>query len=326
MRIQMRTWASVLSLAALVAGANIVRAQAPAAPAAGAAGKPAAVVNGEPITQTEVAAVANLVISQQFKTQPPTDAQRRSVWSEVVNMLIDDAVLRQFLAKNNLQVPPAEVEKQFAEVKSNLEKSTPPRKLEDFYKETGQTEATMKQSILNMLRWAEFVKTRLKEEDVKRYYDANKDFFDKVAVHAAHILIKVTPSTSEVEKQAARVKLASLRAEILAGKVDFAEAAKKYSQCSSAPNGGDIGFIPRKMLVDENFARTAFALKPGEVSDVVQTEAGLHLIRCLERKPGEPSDYAKIHDDVRDIYVDEMRQAITTQERRNAKIEVNSPW
>ncbi|MFX5991181.1 hypothetical protein ABTF02_18315, partial [Acinetobacter baumannii] len=77
-----------------------------------------------------MAAVANLVISQQFKTQPPTDAQRRSVWSEVVNMLIDDAVLRQFLAKNNLQVPPAEVEKQFAEVKSNLEKSTPPRKLE----------------------------------------------------------------------------------------------------------------------------------------------------------------------------------------------------
>jgi peptidyl-prolyl cis-trans isomerase C len=324
-----RKWTGLAVVAALVVGGSAARAQAPSpvpAPPAAAGGKPAAVVNGEPIGQGEVSAVLNMVVAQQFKTQPATDAQRRAIWMEVVNMLIDDAVLRQYLTRCNLQVPPAEVEKQFNEVKANLAKTNPPRKLEDFYKETGQNEQQIKASILNLLRWGEYVKTRLKEEEVKKYYDTNREFFDKVMVHACHILIRVTPTTSAAEKQAALAKLTALRADILAGKIDFAEAAKKNSQCNSAPNGGDIGFIPRKMLVDEAFAKAAFALKPGEVSDVVQTDAGLHLIKCVERKPGEASDYTKIQEAVRECCVDDMRQSIISQERHTAKVEINPPW
>jgi peptidyl-prolyl cis-trans isomerase C len=322
-----RKLAALAGAAALAVGVSMSYAQAPApapqaAPPAAPqapAGKPAVVVNGEPIVASEVNSVVDIVIKQRFKTQPPTDAQRREIWMEVVTMLVDDALLRQYLNKSNIQVPQVEVDRQFAELKTSLEKNN--RKLEDFYKETGQTEAQIKTSLLNMLRWAEHVKARLKEEDVKRYYMDNKDFFDRVTVHAAHILMRLPANASEADKQAARQKLTAIKVEIVAGRLDFAAAAKQYSQCSSAPNGGDIGFIPRKMLVDEAFAKVAFALKQNEVSDVVQTDAGLHIIKCLERKAGEATDYEKTKDDVRDFYVDELRQGIIAQERRSAKIE-----
>jgi peptidyl-prolyl cis-trans isomerase C len=314
MKMGPRKLAALVSVAVLALGVSMSRAQVPAT-----AGKPAAVVNGEPITATEVNAVVDLVVKQRFKTQPPTDVQRREIWTEVVTMLTDDALLRQYLTKSGIQVPQVEVDRQFDELKASLEKNK--RKLEDFYRETGQSEAQIKASILNMLRWTEHVKTRLKEEDVKRYYTENKEFFDKVTVHVSHILMRLPANATAADKQAGVQKLTALKAEIVAGKIDFAEAAKKHSQCSSAPAGGDIGFIPRKMLVDEMFAKVAFSLKPGEVSDVVQTDAGLHLIKVLERKPGEPSEYEKIKEDVRDFYVDEMRQTIIAQERRTAKID-----
>lgn len=323
MRVDPRKWVALASLAVLTAGAVGGRAQAPAGGAA-SAGKPAAVVNGEPVSQADVANFVGRVIKEQFKTQPPTEAQRRSIWTECANMMVDEALLRQFLARSSVQVPAGEVEKQFADMKNTVEKAG--RKMDDVYRESGQNEQQLKNSILNVLRREEFAKTRVKEEDVKRYFDENREFFDRVTVHAAHILIRVAPTASDVEKQAARAKLATLRAEIVGGKADFAEAAKKTSQCTSAPNGGDIGFIPRKMLVDENFAKAAFALKPGEVSDVVQTEAGMHLIKCLERRPGEACDYAKEKDSIRECYVEEMMQNIIAQERRTAKIEMNPPW
>src|SRR5262249_30870083 len=145
-----------------------------------------------------------------------------------------------------------------AELEASLKKEN--KTLQDFFKETGQSEAQLRISIVNMLQWAVFVKQHLTDEDVKKYYDESKDFFDRIAVRASHIVVRVPPTASDTEREAARGKLMALRQEIEAGKIDFAEAAKKHSQCTSAPNGGDIGYFPRKLAVEEPFAKAAFAL------------------------------------------------------------------
>src|SRR5205807_109095 len=107
---------------------------------------------------------------------------------------------------------------------------------------------------------------------------------------ASHILVRLSPTASEAEQKDMRARLAALRQDIVAGKIDFAEAAKKYSQDTLAANGGDMGYFPRKMVVDELYARTAYSLKVGEVSPLVQTEFGLYLIKMTDRKPGTPSE------------------------------------
>lgn len=284
--------------------------------------KPAAVVNGESIGQAEVDQVTALIIKDQFKLQPATEEQRRDVRAQVVMMAIDDTLMRQFLAKTGIQVAPAEVEKQMAELAENLKKGTPARTVADFCRETGQSEAQVRASVANMLRWTEYVKTKIKEADVRKYYEENREVFDMVQVRASHVMVRLAPNASEAERQAAAQKLAGLRVEIAAGKLDFAEAAKKNSTCPTAPGGGDLGFFPRRGM-PEPFAKAAFALPVGGVSDIVATELGLHLIKVTERKNGTPSDYEQIKEAVHREYVEEVRQNILTQERMTAKIDVD---
>lgn len=90
-------------------------------------------------------------------------------------------------------------------------------------------------------------------------------------VKAKHILVS---SEEEAKK---------ILEDITAGKVSFEEAAKKYSQCPSKENGGDLGFFSRGMMV-KPFEDAAFAMKKGEVSAPVKTDFGWHLIKVEETK------------------------------------------
>jgi peptidyl-prolyl cis-trans isomerase C len=314
--------ASAVAVAVLAGG---VGAQAPQSPAvANPPPKVAAVVNGESITMADVETV--------LKRGDPTPTeltalQRRQRELEALQMLIDDQLMQQFLRKNVARVEPAEVDKQLAELLETLKKSG--TTLADFLRERVMTEAQLRNDMANMLMWTHYVKAHVTDADVKRYYDENKDFFDQVTVRASHIVIRVPatgdPAKVAAEREAARAKLVALRQDIVAGKLDFAEAAKKHSQCSSAPSGGDLGYFRRKWMLEENLAKTAFALKVGDVSEVVQTDYGLHLIKVTDRKPGQPSTYEKIKDDVREFYIEEIRQNLLAQQRKQyeAQIQIN---
>jgi peptidyl-prolyl cis-trans isomerase C len=283
--------------------------QPPAAP------KLAAVVRGEPILLSDVDAVLK---SHPLPTEP-TALQRKQMQMETLGMMIDELLMRQFVRKNGPPIDPNQVNKHLADLTEELKKKG--HTLQDFLRENNQTEAELRAEMQNMLQWAEYVKVNVHEPDVHRYYDENRDFFDKVTVRVSHIVIRVSPTAPVSERDTARAKLLALRQDIVASKIEFGEAAKKHSQCTSAPAGGDIGYIARRYMVEENLARTAFSLKVGEVSDVVQTDYGLHLVKVTDRKPGQPSEYAKIKDDVREIYIEELMHSIVAQERKRAETE-----
>jgi peptidyl-prolyl cis-trans isomerase C len=282
--------------------------------------KTAAVVDGTPIKMAEVESILK-------KAGPTattlTDAQRKQLQLEAVGMLIDDLLMEKFLRQHASRIDPAEVNKKFAELTTSLKQQG--KTMEDFYKESGQNEMQVRTNLVNMLQWAAYVKEHLTEAEIKRYYDQNREFFDRVSVRASHIVLRAPAGISAGEREQARARLQALRQEIVGGKLDFADAAKKYSQCTSAPEGGDIGYFPRKLAVEEPFAKAAFALKVGEVSDVVETDYGLHLIKVTDRKPGQPSDYGKVKDEVRELCIEEMRLAVLAQQRKTAHIEINLP-
>jgi peptidyl-prolyl cis-trans isomerase C len=282
--------------------------------------KSAAVVNGEPIPLADVEAVMR---RQPPPAHPMTLEQRRQVQMEILGMMIDDMLMQQFLRKNASPADPAEVIKEYARFEGELKAKG--QTVADFLKESGQTDNELRTAMAQMLQWANYIKGRVSEADVKKFYDENKDFFDQVQVRASHIVLRLPPTASEGERQSARARLTAIRQEIVAGKLDFAEAVKKHSQCPSASNGGDVGYITRKGAVDESFARAAFAMKIGDLSDVVQTDYGFHIIKVTERKPGTPSVYEKIKEDVREFCIEDMRQAVILQQRKVAQVEVNLP-
>jgi parvulin-like peptidyl-prolyl isomerase len=320
---RMRNWGSVVSVVVLMIGtsgtfAQVAQfAQAPAK----SSRKPAAMVNGEPIMMEEVEAVLK---HEPVSASPPTEIQRRQMQLEALGLVIDDRLVQQFLRKNGPAIPPVEVQKKLAELEGSLKAQG--RAMSEFLRENGMTMPQLQADTLKMLQWAAFVRLQIKEADLRRYYEENKDYFDQIKVQASHIVFRVPASAAPTEVQASRERLEKLRQEIVSGKIAFAEAARKFSQCPSAQDGGNIGYFFRKYTVQEPLAKAAFAMKVGDISDIVQSDYGLHLIKVTDRKAaGPPSDYEKIREDVRESCAMEMMNTLVAQQRKIAKIDINLP-
>jgi peptidyl-prolyl cis-trans isomerase C len=127
-------------------------------------------------------------------------------------------------------------------------------------------------------------KTKVEEEEINRYYEENKVKFEiPEKIKARHILIQVKKTAAEQEQKKAKAKLEKVLQRVRAGE-DFAKLATEFSEDpGSKKQGGDLGFFTRGMMAPE-FEKAAFSLKPGEVSDIVQTNFGFHIIRYEERK------------------------------------------
>lgn len=277
----------------------------------------AATVNGESISRAQVDAW----IRRHLPVQPAAVAPPRELRAAALEALIEDLLLKQFLEKNAPPVDSAELDRQLAAFTTSLR--TKGQTLARFLEETRQTEAELRESWAILMRLDGYVRKTATEADLKAYHAENRDHFDGVEVNASHILIRVGSKATPVERAAAKEKLEALKKDIVAGKLEFAAAAKKHSQCPSALDGGALGFLPRKNgPMDEAFSKAAFALKPGETSPVVESEMGLHLIRVTERKPGKTSEYAKCVDEVREAYADDRRPILVAIFRMESKIEI----
>jgi parvulin-like peptidyl-prolyl isomerase len=133
------------------------------------------------------------------------------------------------------------------------------------------------------------------EEELRRYYEENRDRYrTEEMVRASHILIKIGRGSSEADRQQALQKARFVRAEILKDPNRFAELSKKYSEGPSASRGGDLGYFTRDRMVKE-FSEAAFGLAPGQVSDVIETTFGYHVIKVEDRRPAqyEPFERAR---------------------------------
>lgn len=139
--------------------------------------------------------------------------------------------------------------------------------------------------------------TKISEDEMKKYYEENKDDFYTDTVTASHILIKTIDDDgnelSDAKKKEAKKTAEEALAKVKAGE-DFAEVAKEYSEDSSASSGGELGTFGRGKMVTE-FEDAAFAMKAGEISDIVETEYGYHIIKVTERV-----DKQETYDDVKD--------------------------
>lgn len=136
-------------------------------------------------------------------------------------------------------------------------------------------------------------------DEIKQYYEEHKgDYTAPEQRHAAHILIAVSAKASEAEKKAARAKAESILQQVKQSPGKFADLAKENSDDpGSKAKGGDLGFFVRGMML-KPFEDAAFGLKPGEISGVVQTDFGFHIIKLLEAKGGGVTPLDEVKADI----------------------------
>jgi len=138
------------------------------------------------------------------------------------------------------------------------------------------------------------------EDDMRAHFDAHQEEYTRVErVQAQHILIKPAAETDEA-KAAARAKLEEIRQRVQGGGA-FASEAAAHSECPSGRQaGGSLGWFSRGMMVPP-FDQAAFSLQVGELSGVIETAFGYHLIQKTGHEPAAPADYAEARESIRDF-------------------------
>ena len=156
------------------------------------------------------------------------------------------------------------------------------------------------------------------EDEVTAFYEAHKaEYVEPPQVLCQHILVKGS-------NDAALDKIKEIRERIVNDKADFAEEAKKHCDCPSGAQGGSLGWFGRGMMVPE-FDKAAFEMKKGEVSGVVTTEFGYHIIYKADERGGGQQTIVDVHDQIKDLLRHEARgkamDAYVAELREKATIE-----
>ncbi len=136
---------------------------------------------------------------------------------------------------------------------------------------------------ISMLREKRFGNIKISRKETEEFYQTFTDSLPNVksSVDISHILLQITPS--EISFQEAFQKISDIQQRLKSGE-DFGQLAQQYSEDpGSAKNNGELGFVSRGTFVKE-FEQTAFSLKEGEISDIVQTQFGFHIIQLLEKQ------------------------------------------
>ena len=172
-------------------------------------------------------------------------------------------------------------------------------------------------------------KVKVTEADCKKFYDENRSkFVVPEQVRASHILILCPPeATGEVRTQ----KLAQIQAalSLVKGGENFADVARKFSEDpGSKEQGGDLGFFSRGRMVPE-FETAAFALATNQVSDVVTTHYGYHVIKAIERKPAGERTFADAKENIesylKNLQGQEVAKQYLKELRDKSKVEILLP-
>ena len=217
-----------------------------------------------------------------------------------LNELINIELLKQESADKKVEAASEDVEKELDKIKAQFHK---PGEFEKAMKKNDISIDTIKNDIKTRLAINKLLEMELgnkkvaTEKDIKTFYDNNPNFFKtQESVKASHILIKVAPESDEESIAEARKKAEDILAKAKSGK-NFGELAKKYSEGPSASNEGDLGFFIRGQMV-KPFEDAAFSLKNGEISDIVSSRFGFHIIKVFDHKKEGTTPYDEVRDSI----------------------------
>lgn len=314
----------------LAAGAALAVAIALAAPAAA---QVVVRVNGAPITNEQLDRGFNDVLRERKLnlTRMRNPAQARDLKVLALDRLIREELFWQQAQKDGLVVDEATVEASFRETRSRFstQEAFETQLMRQGTDEKGFREQTRR--LLSADRYAQHVveqRVKVTDADIEGFYKLNMSLFDKPdQVKVRTLAIAAPSSQSAAERRGARLRIEALRQELVKGG-DFDALARQHSQDPTRQWGGELDPAPLASL-PEWMQATVAKLKPGEVSRVIETPAGYHLLKLDARVPGHKVPLVEarqgIYDSLYNSRSQEALAAVGKELRAAAKIEMLVP-
>ncbi|MBI1746530.1 MAG: peptidylprolyl isomerase [Acidobacteria bacterium] len=283
-------------------------------------------VNGETVKKNDLLEQVRVVEAQMGAV--PTDKKKafvKAVLDDIVGqkLLFQDAHVKKIVPLKE------ETEKQMSEFRKQFPDAASFAKA---LKDEGLTEDKLRLRVNEQLTMKQYVDTlvapnlKVSEADAKKFYDGNSDKMkEPEQIKARHILIRVDAKADAKTKQEARARTEGLLKRAKANE-DFAALAKANSDdTGSKDNGGDLDYFAKGQMVPE-FDKAAWALKTNEISGVVETPYGFHIIKLTDHKPEKiiPFEQAKeqVLSYLRRQGVSDKLQSIVQELRAKGKIKI----
>ncbi|MCI3922399.1 peptidylprolyl isomerase [Paenibacillus sp. TRM 82003] len=235
----------------------------------------------------------------------------KQVGPQAVDQLITERLIDRAATAANVQVTDEDINKELDVIKANFPDDAT---FEQQLTAAGYTLESLKEQIASQVRLEKLVEPQVEvtDADLQAYYDENKAQYETgEQVRASHILVE---TKEEAEEIVAQIK----------GGADFAELAKERSKDGSAAQGGDLGFFGRGKMVAP-FEEAAFAMEIGEVSDVVESQFGFHIIKVTDKQAPATATFEEKKEEIRETVTQQKLAERTTtyleELRTAAKIE-----
>ena len=275
-------------------------------------------VNGEVITEEEIAVEVEKRVEGQKKQMPPgteiPESFQQQIRSRVVDTKIEKALLGQEVKKLNLDVSDAQVVGEITKLAGQKGQS-----LEEVEKEIanyGMTMEDLKEQIqykmqIEALMEAKTPDAVVAEADAKKFYDENPQHFNKPEqVKASHILCGKR-GIKEDEYPAELEKIEKAKARLDAGEA-FEDVAKDVSTCPSSAQGGDLGFFGKGQM-DPAFEKAAFELEVGKTTGIVKTSFGYHIIKVTDKNEGGTTSFDEAKEQITQFLAQQKQKAFWTE-------------
>ena len=273
--------------------------------------KVAAKVNSEIITLSGIEERAEIL--RQEYVGAPISVSEEDLLKEALNMIIEERLQIQEGKKFGFVIDEDAVDAAMEEIikKNDLADG----QLQEMLKREGRTLKSYKNHIRDQIMVSKITRfeignrVKVSEKSIIKYYKENqKEFWQEGKVKARHILFIAERGSSEKIRREKLQQAKKILLKLRKGN-DFAKLAMKYSEDISASNGGDVGFVGRGKMVPE-FEEAVFNLKPGQVSDIVKTEYGYHIIKVEEVLPGKTLTLKDVKNRIHQILTMQMQKQV----------------
>lgn len=286
-------------------------------------------VNNNTVSDEEIAA-EEARITQHLATHVPPEqleAMKEVMKKQAAESLINRVLLKEAVETEDIGASDEELDERMEMVKSKFES---PEAYSQQLAGLGITQKELRSEMETSLRMEKLLQKHVgtieepTEAEVESFYKENAERFKQPEMlRASHILIRTEPQESDPEKSAKRLEAAKLLGEIQKG-ADFGGLASQHSACPSKERGGDLGYFERGRMV-KPFEDAAFSLSAGEVSDLVETQFGYHIVKVTDRQQESTASFETAKDDISAFLKDQKREqavkAYTDKLRAEATIE-----
>lgn len=246
-----------------------------------------------------------------------SDEVLASLKNSITEQLINSTLLYQYAEQQKIKIPADEVNKEIEQIKSSFNSE------QDFNNALRRNNLTLnqlkdslnRQLMIEKVIQNEYDQIDVSEEEISQYYEENKNyFFQPEKRKISHILLE--------DREQAEILLNQLAD----GIIDFEKTAKDKSICPSAEQGGDLGYIVRGQMVPA-FEEAAFSLGIGELSDIVETEYGFHIIKCNDIQEEKQLTLEEAQENIKNILTNQKQNeaidTLITQLRKEANIKIH---